>query len=201
MNSRTFFNYEPEFLYTSQVIISCGLNDLSRYQRTPEVLADLVVHRLEQCLAKHPKTDFIFTAIVHTKFDWLNKAIDKFNSIMFDLSVNHKNFTVFDSHAVLLHNRISDRVENVIDPRGNGCHLTLAAKKLITNQLVRAVELVATTKRGARLPPHFRGWFWPLRDEFVRLCRGVSGGQCPPDIQRDSRLSRTGYTCSTRGVR
>jgi hypothetical protein len=198
---KDIFTHEPEFQYTSQVIISCGLNDLSRYQKTPEVLADLVVHRLEQCLAKHPKTDFIFTAIVHTKFDWINKAIDKFNSIMFDVSLNHSNFTVFDSHAVLLHNTISDRVENIIDPRGNGCHLTLAAKRLITSQLVRAVELVATTKRGARLPSHFRGWFWPLRDEFMRLWRGVSGGQSPPNIQRDSRLGRVDCTRGVWGVR
>ena len=185
------FGFEPEFQYTNVVIISCGLNDLARYQKTPEVLADLVVNRLKQCLAKHSHTDFIFTAIVHTKFAWLNKAIDTFNSIMFDLSLNHKNFTVFDSHAVILNDRISTHITNVIDPNGNGCHLTLAAKKLITSQLVRAVELVATTKRRARLPSHFRGWFWPLREEFVRLCRGVSGRQHQPDAQRGRRSGAT----------
>ena len=55
------FNFDPEFAYSDIVVISCGVNDLARYGRRSEVLADLVVNRLRKCCMKYKHTNFIFT--------------------------------------------------------------------------------------------------------------------------------------------
>ena len=65
------FNFEPEFTYTDVVVISCGVNDLSRYGRRSEVLADLVTRRLKKTCAKHKNTTFVFTSLLSTSFGWL----------------------------------------------------------------------------------------------------------------------------------
>ena len=49
------FNFGPEFNYTDVVVMSCGVNDLSRYGRRSEVLADLVTRRLKKTCVKHKK--------------------------------------------------------------------------------------------------------------------------------------------------
>ena len=73
------FNFDPEFAYSDIVVISCGVNDLARYGRRSEVLADLVVNRLRKCCMKYKHTNFIFTALASTRYGWLNRAIGSFN--------------------------------------------------------------------------------------------------------------------------
>ena len=65
------FNFEPEFKYSDLVIISCGVNDLARYGKRPEVLADLVTRRLKKCCSKHRSTNFVFTSILSKAHDSL----------------------------------------------------------------------------------------------------------------------------------
>ena len=89
------FNFEPEFKYTDVVVISCGVNDLSRYGRRSEVLADLVTRRLKETCAKHKKTTFVFTSLLSTSFGWLNRAIGSFNTIMFELAATVPNLKFF----------------------------------------------------------------------------------------------------------
>ena len=49
-------NYEPEFKFSDFVVISCGINDLARFKKTPLVLADLVLPKLKevQCVPSIP---------------------------------------------------------------------------------------------------------------------------------------------------
>ena len=94
---------------------------------------------------------------------------------MFQLSVTIPNLRFIDSHEALMRDSLSDHVDNVIDPSDpRGTHLTFAAKKLITKQLVSAVELVVGRRTGTIAGSSVRGWSWPLRTEYVHAFRKIS---------------------------
>ena len=158
------FNFEPEFSYRKTVVISGGVNDLSCYGLRAHVLADLVCNRLVKTCNNNPKTTFIFNSLLYTGHAWLNEEIDEFNRIMFDLSLTIPNFYFFDSSAVIESSPLSRRWDSVIqrsDPRH--VHITLAARRLISDELVKGVDLVC---RGVE-KAHLRTWTWPLRPSFA----------------------------------
>ena len=174
------FNFEPEFGYSDDVLISCGINDMSTAKdgRPPvraHVLADLTARRLTECCDRHPNTSFIINSILHTRHQWLNREVDTFNRVMFELSVTIHNLRFLDSHEGLMRDSISETVNDVLDPSDpRGTHLTFAAKKLITKQLVSAVELIVGKRTGTIQESTVRGWSWPLRREYVAVFRDIS---------------------------
>ena len=166
-------NFEPEFRYSDIVIISCGVNDLARYGKRPEVLADLVIRRLKECCEKHKHTSFIFTSILSTNHQWLNNAIGRFNKFMSDLANEVSNMSFFDSHHVLLNSSFStpwSRVP-VIRSDGDGIHITFEARKLITNQLVNGLEVIVADRECRTVPVRLQGWTWPVRFNFRHRLR------------------------------
>ena len=169
------FNFDPEFAYSDFVIIACGVNDLARHGLSAHTLADLVTRRLSECCDKNPDTTFIYSSILHTKQDWLNCEIDEFNRIMFELSVTVPNMRFFDSHQALVNDRLSNKIDNVIMPADkHGQHLTFAAKKLFSDQLVMAIKMVVGRRQGHINRSMIRGWSWPLREKFVRIFRQIA---------------------------
>lgn len=155
--------FKDEFAYTDYVILSGGVNDLSRHGRTAKTLADAVYKRLSDCCIEYPETKFIFNSILLTdsKYGTLNREICIFNKYMFELACKFDNFIFFDSHQTL----ISARLERVLEPQG--IHITLTARKLVTRELVNCVgylHALETNSRGSR----FLDWVLPLRKELAR---------------------------------
>ena len=93
-----------------------------------------------------------------------------FNRIMFDVSLKVNNFSFFDSHSVLLNNPISAprsaRNVGVLARDDDGIHVTFEARKLITDQLVNGLHLLACGREGRQVTDRVHGWRWPLRREF-----------------------------------
>ena len=149
------FNFEPEFKFTDQVVISAGVNDLHKFNHTAESLADTIARRLRNTCAAHPKTHFLFNSLLLTKFDWLNREIDRFNDYMFDICKGVHNLTYFDSHAVLK----TANLGAVLFPSerngryGNGVHITFEARKAVTRALaskLRSLASVLPNRQPAR---------------------------------------------------
>ena len=169
------FNFDEEFGYSKFVVISGGLNDMSRYGLSAHTLADLITNRLTDTCNKYENTMFIFCSVLHTKHQWLNGEIDRFNQIMFELSITIPNMRFLDTHHAIVSDRLSDRTSNILNPNDkNGTHLTLAAKKLVTNELVFAVELIAGRRLGLIKGSKVRGWSWPLRKLYVTIFREIA---------------------------
>ena len=130
----------------------------------------MVCERLRRTCRKHPKTKFIFNTIlnVHNKYDWLNHEINLFNSYMNELSLSIPNMAMFDSHALLMNDRISQSLGGVIDLREQrGIHVTWHARKLITDNLVNALELTWHLNNDKPVSGKLSNWVWPIRQEFV----------------------------------
>ena len=138
---KNIFDLEPYFKGTDTVILSNGINDLSRYGHTADSLADLIFPNLAKCCQRHPNTKFVFNSVLHTSYiknhEWLNGEIDLFNDHMMRFCNSVRNMVYFDSHSLLGQSNI----RRVWDPRDkNGIHITLDARKLVTRELVNCVS-------------------------------------------------------------
>ena len=54
-----FSNYEQEFEYSKRVIVSCGVNDITRRYLSPEVTSDIVLPQIKRFSKLYPKTTFV----------------------------------------------------------------------------------------------------------------------------------------------
>ena len=155
------------------VVISCGLNDLSRYNKRAHVLADLVTRRFDECCRNNPNTTFVFNSILLTSYDWLNEEITEFNRIMFELSFQHSNMIFFDSHEILMNSPLipGGVIERRKEYGGNGCHITFAAKRLVSNELITGLTCLALSRSGQVKTRKLQQWSWPIRTVFDNVYR------------------------------
>lgn len=128
--------HESEFKYASYVVISSGINDLSRYGQTAESLSVHLQRKLEQYRKQFPGTTFVLNSVLLGSTEvgnWLNDEVKTFCEQAKRICLNY-NVSFFDSHEVC---RIAaSRGTSIIDPRGNGIHITFDAKRTITRALV-----------------------------------------------------------------
>ena len=172
------FGFEPEFKYSDIVVISSGINDLARYGKRAHVLADLVTKRLSACCLQNPHTTFIFSALLHTKFAWLNKACSDFNDMMFELATSVPNLSFFDAHEVLTSAISSAPLPfRVINPDDDGIHITFKARRVVTDQLANGVEYIASKREGVQIS-RLQGWHWPLRAQYRHKFHHLVASSC-----------------------
>ena len=67
--------YEAEFEYTSTVVISAGVNDLTRKRLTPEAICDVIVPQLKKYSIRYPNTQFVINSIILTSCKKTNMYI------------------------------------------------------------------------------------------------------------------------------
>ncbi|MCP4262086.1 MAG: alpha-ketoglutarate-dependent dioxygenase AlkB [Planctomycetes bacterium] len=147
------FKFESEFRHAKTVIISCGVNDLSRYGETAKSLADTVCPRLVECCNKFKGVNFVFTSITNSRGNrWLNDEIFRFNSILHDLARGLQNLMFFDAHGMI--SRAGPKAAYDSNDR-NGIHLSLEVRKLVTRGLASCVGKLA----GSHLLYH-RNFEW-----------------------------------------
>ena len=93
--------FEGEFQYTDFVFVSCGVNDLSRYNWNSDKLFSYFEKVIGVYRKKFPRTKFIFNSLLHTDFKWLNVEIEKFNFDVFNYTLQEgSNVWFFDSHHI-----------------------------------------------------------------------------------------------------
>ncbi len=173
-------NFSPEFAHSDIVIISDGINDLSRYGKTAETLADITTSRFREYAVRYPDTKFVLNSVLLTRdHPWLNREVNKFNSLMFTLAENTRNLYFFDSDRLMYKSNLKQRQiyatgylssglseQNMFNSQSNnGIHISLQARRMVTWQLVNAVGYLA----GCR-GPRFRSCEW-LRCVTTRSSR------------------------------
>ena len=154
-----FDKWSSQFSYTDYVILSMGINDLSRYGHSAKSLADCVIQKLKFFCHKFPRTKFIFNSVLLTRdHDWCNREVKTFNSIVHDLSRFMQNLYFFDSDGILVNqkpfagnksfyeggSRSSLTDSSMRDARSNnGIHISLEMRRLIMSELVRGVGFLS----------------------------------------------------------
>ena len=151
------FNFEPEFKFSDQVVISAGVNDLYKYNYTAESLADVVCRRLVQCCRAHPHVQFVYNSILLSNFAWLNSETERFNDYMYEICLSTPNLSYFDSHAVVKQSKLDavilPKSKGAVNRYANGIHITLPARKVIVRELARRLRSLAIPKTTGRNRP------------------------------------------------
>ena len=143
------FDYEGQFGYTDQVVLSGGVNDLDKYGYNAQTLSLAIENRLVFACRRNPDTQFVFNSILRTSHGRLNKEIVGFNRFMSDLCTRVHNLTFFDSDGVLARANLRE----VIFPKsrenryGNGIHIVLEARKVIVRDLASCLRALAKPRR------------------------------------------------------
>jgi len=143
--------------HAKTVIISCGINDLSRYGKSAKSLADNFCPRLVESCKSNESTQFVFCALSSTKISWLNREIDDFNLCMVNLARVIPNLTFYDAHAVIkrVHSYyVWDRNDR------HGIHLHHDVRRAVAYELVNCVGKLC----GSELPRH-RNCAWLYHHE------------------------------------
>ena len=166
------FSYEAEFADFECVVIACGVNDLARYDHTPQSLAESVIPRLRVICSKYESTIFLYSSILETKHDWLNKWIYEFNWTMFEFAAKVSNLFFFDAHCVLEKESISDsnKERNIFR---DDVHITDTARRVVTNDLALGIRLIVNLnhERYEQARTQLKSWHWPLRTHFLEQRR------------------------------
>ena len=135
--------YQSEFEYTDVVVLSMGINDLSRYGHTARTLADCIAPRLKHYSHRYPDTKFVFNSVLLTRdIKWCNKEVHVFNQLMFELSRDTRNLYFFDSDR-FAEKKFSEnkyiRSFFATDRSNNGIHISLDMRKIIVSELVNSI--------------------------------------------------------------
>ena len=127
-----FSNYEPEFGYSDKIIISAGINDLTRKRLTPEQICDVVLPQL-RFSALYPNSKFIINSVLLTSDKRINRFIFDLNRYLIKGISELENVYFFNSHSLLdrLH---SDKY--IYTDRGIGIHIANYAVDYIRKHLV-----------------------------------------------------------------
>ena len=125
--------YEAEFEYTSTVVISAGVNDLTRKRLTPEAICDVIVPQLKKYSIRYPNTQFVINSIILTSCKKTNMYIRQLNSYIYDSIKYLKNVHFFNSDSILF----SINKKNFYTDRfGIGIHITNQAVEHIKYNLI-----------------------------------------------------------------
>ncbi len=119
--------FEHLFPHMKYVVISSGINDLSRFDHRSYSLFDAVSKDLRTFCEKYQDTTFIFNSILLTQYHWLSPEICRFNELMLEFSTKINNLWLFDSHQIC--RELTGSRFLILDPNGNGIHLSLAANR------------------------------------------------------------------------
>ena len=127
--------FEGEFQYTDFVFVSCGVNDLSRYNWNSDKLFSYFEKVIGVYRKKFPRNKFIIDSLLHTDFKWFNVEIEKFNFDVFNYTLQEgSNVWFFDSHHIAdsMYRRGSQILETG-SRRANGVHDHIAYP--VTNEI------------------------------------------------------------------
>ena len=128
------------------VIISSGINDLTKYNYTPDSLYQFVSRVLSRV---NPNTKIIFRGLTPTRFDIINQMIYRFNNLMFEFCLElEKNTFYYDPHK--FENR-----HDFLYKHGNGIHISNQVAVFMTMNILNHAQCMFTRNRS--FEP------WPLR--------------------------------------
>ena len=157
-------DYEHMFAKTRYVIISAGINDLSRYDHRAYSLRHVIDKQLKYYCQKYPDTTFILHSLLLTRFEWLNHEVSEVNRAFFDLSMQLRNLWLFDSHHICM--QLRDKGVLILDPLGNGIHLSRVVRVEIARCLTACIRELHARSESIRR-------FWPLRRGYFSILSNV----------------------------
>lgn len=120
----------PEFPHYDIVVLSTGINDISRYGHTANELFHILRDKLVHVVESSPNTAFIYRSLLPTSINWLSEEVYCFNNSMFRLSQRLNNLYYYDTYSI----EVSHEFCNI---KGNGIHIPHRIASFLTEQVLR----------------------------------------------------------------
>ena len=76
-------NFEPEFESTDHVIISAGINDITRKYLPAEAICDIILPQIRRYSKMYPKTLFTFNSVILTSCPKTNEFVHDLNEYVY----------------------------------------------------------------------------------------------------------------------
>ena len=122
--------------YSDTVIISAGINDLTRKHMLPQYLCDIVVPYFRKISAKYTNTRFIVNSTILTSSMKLNGFILTLNKYIEESLAKLPNFHFFNSYRVMSdYDNKGHKVYTDMDRFGVGVHISDMAVRYISDSL------------------------------------------------------------------
>ena len=156
--------FEKEFEYSDMIVISCGVNDLSRNQYTASSLASEMRDQVHSWCTKYPDKQFIFNSILNVSRNVngghiINQNIDNFNKFVFEMSLNISNLWFLDTQFVILNRRLQG-----LNPHGNGVHISFSTARALRSVLQGCILNFFRDTHAEVWP--LRPQFWQIRNRY-----------------------------------
>ena len=148
--------HEEDIINSDIVIISCGVNDIIKWNSFGKEVAEFLIQFVEKVKTRNPQVRFLFSSIMPTSIDsHLNNAylrhIDMINASIFEYTINSSNIKVFDNLQYQWNHLAQD-----------GIHLTPRGRASLSDSWILAVT--STVDVGSQ----FYGSL-PIRPRFTKI--------------------------------
>ena len=152
------YNYIHMFGHYDYVVISSGINDLSRYNYTAGHLSYFMKTFVRDICNSFPDTVFVFRSLLPTNIHWVNAAVTRFNYNMFLESIDLYNFNYFDTYFVNQNPNLLDRSDR------NGIHISRPIIHHLSSQIITHITHCINHYSDTRE-------VWPIRPAFREVLR------------------------------
>ena len=142
--------YLPEFTNMDFIIIAAGINDILKFNVSPEFLMKFSYDFYEECSRICPGTKFIFSSLLPTNIEWANDVAEKYNCYIFELSLRFPNVIFFDNYQLQGRSVLTE----------DGIHITERGVCFVAKTLVKAPTNLVRCYNDPNSP-------WPLRSSFA----------------------------------
>ena len=134
-----------DFNKFNTVIISSGINDLTKYNHSPDSLFELISRPLARI---NRNTKVIFRGLTPTRYNDINQLVYRFNNLMFDFCLTHSNIYYYDPHNF-------ETRRDFLYRQGNGIHISYHVAVFMTMNILNHAQFLYSRN----------GEFehWPLR--------------------------------------
>ena len=129
-----FSNYEAEFEYTDKVILSAGINDITRRYMTPESICDVIVPQIRCFRARYPNTTFAFNTVLLTSSRQTNEYVHRLNRYVSKAIETFPNAMLFNSHNMMC--QFTSNIKSTVYVDKNGIHFRRDVFDYLKNKLV-----------------------------------------------------------------
>ena len=129
-----FSNYEAEFEYTDTVILSAGINDITRRYMTPESICDVIIPQLRRFSARYPNTTFIFNTVLLTSSPQTNDYVHRLNRYVSEAIETFPSAILFNSHNMMC--QFTSNIKSSVYVDKNGIHLRRDVINYLKDSLV-----------------------------------------------------------------
>ena len=121
-------------LRNDKLILSAGINDITRRYMTPESICDVIILQLRRFSARYAHTTFIFNTVLLTSSPQTNDYVHRLNRYVSEAIETLLSAILFNSHNMM--RQFTSNIKSSVYVDKNGIHLRRDVINYLKDNLV-----------------------------------------------------------------